>query len=49
LRPLVSLCAFPDCTHNHESGCAVKDAVADGWLDARRYESYLHLVAGEME
>lgn len=47
LRPLVSLCAFPDCTHNHESGCAVKDAVADGWLDARRYESYLHLFAGE--
>lgn len=49
LRPLVSLCAFPDCTHNHEAGCAVKDAVADGWLDARRYESYLHLFAGEME
>jgi ribosome biogenesis GTPase len=47
LRPLVSLCAFPDCTHNHESGCAIKDAVADGWLDARRYESYLHLFAGE--
>lgn len=49
LRPLVSQCAFPDCTHNHESGCAVKDAVADGWLDARRYESYLHLFAGDME
>lgn len=49
LRPLVSLCAFPDCTHNHEAGCAVKDAVADGWLDARRYESYLHLFAGEVE
>jgi ribosome biogenesis GTPase len=49
LRPLVSLCAFPDCTHNHEAGCAVKDAVADGWLDARRYESYLHLFAGDTE
>ena len=49
LRPLVSRCAFPDCTHNHEAGCAVKDAVADGWLDARRYESYLHLFAGERE
>ena len=47
LRPLVSLCAFPDCTHNHEAGCAVKDAVADGWLDARRYESFLHLCAGD--
>ena len=26
--------------------CAVKDAVADGRLDARRYESYCHLFAG---
>ncbi|HVA50798.1 MAG TPA: ribosome small subunit-dependent GTPase A [Pirellulales bacterium] len=47
LRPLVSRCAFPDCTHQHEADCAVKDAVADGWLDARRYESYLNLYGGE--
>ena len=47
LRPLVSRCAFPDCTHQHEADCAVKDAVADGWLDARRYESYLNLFQGE--
>lgn len=49
LRPYVSRCDFPDCTHTHEAGCAVKNAVADGWLDARRYESYCHLRAGEME
>lgn len=47
LRPLVNLCDFPDCTHTHEEGCAVKHAVADGWLDARRYESYLHLFQGD--
>jgi ribosome biogenesis GTPase len=47
LRPYVSLCRFPNCTHTHESHCAVKDAVADGRLDARRYESYCHLRAGE--
>jgi ribosome biogenesis GTPase len=46
LRPLVNRCAFPDCTHGHESDCAVKHAVADGWLDARRYESYLHIREG---
>ncbi len=40
LRPFENLCAFPDCTHIHETDCAVKDAVADGQLDARRYESY---------
>lgn len=47
LRPYVSLCRFPNCTHTHEANCAVKDAVADGHLDARRYESYCHLRSGE--
>ena len=49
LRPYVNLCRFPDCTHTHEADCAVKDAVADGRLDERRYESYCHLLAGDME
>lgn len=47
LRPFVNLCRFPDCTHTHESDCAVKDAVADDQLDARRYESYLSIVQGD--
>ncbi|MEN1681803.1 MAG: ribosome small subunit-dependent GTPase A [Planctomycetota bacterium] len=46
-RPYVSQCRYPDCTHTHESPCAVKDAVADGWIDARRYESYLQIHAGD--
>ena len=46
-RPLVPLCSFPDCTHTHEDNCAVKDAVADGWIDARRYESYVQIRSGE--
>jgi ribosome biogenesis GTPase / thiamine phosphate phosphatase len=49
LRPYVNLCHFPDCTHTHEDDCAVKDAVADGHLDERRYESYCHLLAGQGE
>lgn len=49
LRPYENLCKFPDCVHISETSCAVKDAVADGRLDARRYESYLALRAGEME
>lgn len=49
LRPFVSLCRFPDCTHTHEANCAVKDAVADNKLDARRYESYCHVLAGDEE
>jgi ribosome biogenesis GTPase len=49
LRPYANLCRFPDCTHTHEDDCAVKNAVADGWLDERRYESYCHLFAGDFE
>ena len=48
IRPYVSLCRFPDCTHTHENDCAVKDAVADGRLDARRYESCCHIQAGDL-
>lgn len=48
LRPLVSRCRYPDCTHLHEDQCGVKDAVADDLLDARRYESYCQLSAGDL-
>jgi ribosome biogenesis GTPase len=44
LRPYVSHCRYPNCSHAHEEPCAVKDAVADGFIDARRYESYLALL-----
>jgi len=47
LRPIANLCRFPDCTHDHEAGCAVKDAVADGLLDTRRWESCRQLAGGE--
>ncbi len=43
LRPLANLCRFPDCSHTHEADCAVKDAVADGLLDTRRWESCCQL------
>ena len=46
LRPLANHCRFPDCSHTHESDCAVKHAVADGLLDTRRWESCCHLAAG---
>ena len=44
LRPYVNHCRFPDCTHIHEVGCAVLEAVADGRIDPRRYNSYVHLI-----
>lgn len=47
IRPYVSFCRFPNCTHTHEAECAVKYAVADGRLDARRYESYCYIQEGD--
>ncbi len=44
IRPYVSHCRFPDCTHIHEVDCAVLEAVADGRIDPRRYNSYVHLI-----
>jgi ribosome biogenesis GTPase len=48
-RPFVPLCTFPDCTHTHEKGCAVKDAVARRLITSRRYHSYLGLFHGTAE
>jgi ribosome biogenesis GTPase len=48
-RPYVNHCRFPNCTHTHEADCAIKDAVADGHLDDRRYDSYCRLFAGEFD
>ena len=47
IRPYVNECQFPDCSHTHEDGCAVKHAVADGRIDVRRYESYCYIREGE--
>lgn len=47
LRPYVSACHFPDCTHTHEQQCAVKAAVAMFQVDVRRYESYCQIFSGE--
>lgn len=33
-------CKFPDCSHLHEAGCAVVDAVEKGEISWMRYESY---------
>lgn len=47
IRPLVADCAFSDCTHEREPGCAVMAAVDDGRVARSRYESYLRLRRGD--
>ena len=37
-------CRFNNCTHTHEPGCAVRDAVENGDISLSRYTSYLSIL-----
>jgi ribosome biogenesis GTPase len=43
IAELAGDCRFSDCSHEHEPGCAVKAAIADGSLPAERFASYRKL------
>jgi len=43
VESVAAACHFTDCQHQNEPGCAVREALADGSLDADRYESYVKL------
>lgn len=43
-RGLEEKCAFRDCLHGREKGCAVRAAAEEGRIPAARYESYCHLL-----
>lgn len=38
-------CKFNTCTHNHEPGCAVVEALNCGKITKERYQSYLNILA----
>lgn len=40
-------CRFAPCTHTHEPGCAVKEAVEEGLISYERYSSYLGMLEEE--
>ncbi len=40
-------CRFAPCTHTHEPGCAVKEAVEAGEISYDRYSSYLGMIEEE--
>ncbi len=42
-RPSLGACRLSDCSHLHEPGCAVREAVRRGAIDAARYDSYHRL------
>lgn len=41
--PYLGDCQFHDCSHRAEPGCAVRQAVEAGEIEASRYKSYLQL------
>ena len=44
MRPYIGTCRFGlDCSHTHEPDCAIKEAMAEGQVSERRYQSYLRL------
>jgi len=43
IHSLSDKCRFRDCSHTHETGCAVCDAVGSGEIDRASYENYLKL------
>lgn len=49
LQALAQDCRFDGCRHDQEPDCGVKEAVAAGLLDERRYQRYLVLLAALAE
>ncbi len=49
-EPLLGTCRYGNsCTHSHEPGCAIREAVEAGSIHANRYDSYLRMLRGEDE
>jgi len=44
IRNTMENCRFKNCLHLNEPGCAVKNAVENGEIEASRYETYLQLI-----
>lgn len=47
-RRYLGQCKFRDCSHQHEPGCALKQALADGEISRQRLESY-HKIAQQLD
>ena len=44
-----SQCRFSNCTHTHEPGCAVREAVENHYIAQSRYQSYLSMLTDKDE
>lgn len=46
IREAGQFCNFRDCSHSHEPGCNVKEAVTNGEIAGSRYAAYMRILAG---
>ncbi|MFV2003972.1 MAG: ribosome small subunit-dependent GTPase A [Gammaproteobacteria bacterium] len=44
VRRFNGACKFSNCSHHHEPGCAMTQAVKDGELNEQRFNNYLRLI-----
>ena len=49
MRAAITECRFRECSHVHEPDCGVRNALADGRIDPRRYGSYVSLFEAASE
>lgn len=47
MKQVMGNCRFNNCMHEHEPGCAVKQAVENGSISKLRYSSYLNILHGD--
>ncbi|WP_339791342.1 ribosome small subunit-dependent GTPase A [uncultured Imperialibacter sp.] len=47
MRELIGQCKYHNCTHTHEPGCAIVEALNNGKVPASRYNSYLSMYDDE--
>lgn len=47
MRKYLNKCRFNNCTHTHEPGCMVKEAVESGEINIQRYNNYLAIMSDE--
>jgi ribosome biogenesis GTPase len=44
-RPFIGHCKFRDCSHRHEPGCAILQALGDGKISHTRMDSYRYILS----
>ena len=47
MRKHMHQCKFHNCTHTHEPGCAVIEAIEEGKINLKRYENYLSVLSDD--